>query len=70
MGLRRLTALRATAVDDDLEDLAERLVATAPAGTIGDDLTLLLLRHEPGTAPGGSAVAPVEESRSSPVAVL
>ena len=50
VGLSRLTALRAAGPDDDLEELAERVVATAPAGTIGDDLTLLVLRHEPAQA--------------------
>ncbi len=57
-GLSRLTALPATGVGDHLEDLAERLVATAPAGTVADDLTLLLLRAEAGpdrAAPRGAA---------------
>jgi serine phosphatase RsbU (regulator of sigma subunit) len=51
-GLARIAEIPAQASGDDLERLAEQFVAHSPADRAADDVTLLLLRHEPPAAGG------------------
>jgi len=47
LGLARIAQVPTQTAGADLESLAEHFVAHAPPGQAADDLTLLLLRHEP-----------------------
>ncbi|MDP9393513.1 MAG: SpoIIE family protein phosphatase [Actinomycetota bacterium] len=46
-GLRAISATPTHVGQGDLEGLADTILASSPAGAGGDDVTLLLLRHQP-----------------------